>query len=288
MFATAAQESSFTRAASRLGVPRSTVSRRIAQLEQELGVRLFHRTTRRVRLSSAGESLFERVGPSLTSIFDSVEHVAEASPEPAGQLRITAPADLATSLLPPIVASFASSHPAVSVSVSVSNVFVDLVAEGFDCALRISTKNLADSSLVARRVGELKVNVYAAPGYLRERRVRKPADLERCDWVVFGSGAVRLTSGGEAATVAPRGRVETDDMLFAREAALCGAGVGVLPEFLVARDVSAGRLVRVLPRWTARSGLLWLVWPGGTYVPRKTLAFCSHLVTAMDERLGVR
>ncbi len=283
VFVSVAESTSFTRTARKLGLPRSAVSRRISRLEQLLGVRLFHRTTRRVGLSTAGAALFERVGPSIASIDEAVRDLPEQDDAPAGLLRITAPVDLATSVLPEVIAQFAIEHPAVSVDVSVSNEMIDLVAEGIDCALRIATHELRDSSLVARRIGELAISVYASPAYLEGRRpIRSPADLTGHEWVVFRRSApLRITSGKRSVQVDPRGRVETDDMLFAHHAVRRGLGLGALPTYLTDPDVAAGLLVRVLPRWTARSGQLWMVWPGARHVPRKTLAFRDAMVAAV-------
>ena len=280
-FATVAAAGSFTRAAERLAMPRATISRRVAQLERDLGVRLFQRTTRRVSLSTAGDALHRRLVTPLASIDDALRGVPELEAQPAGRLRITAPADVATAILPPIIAAFTRDHPAVSVDVHVTNAFVDLVAGGFDCALRATTRRLSDSSLVARKLGELPVKLYASPSYLTGRRVRS-VDLEKYDWVVVAAQRpLNISRARHHKRIDVRGPIETDDMLFAHQATLQGAGIAALPAFLVARDVAAGRLVNVLPQWRAASGQLWMLWPGGKHLPLKTRAFGSAVAAAL-------
>ncbi len=282
-FAAVADAGGFTRAAKRLDMSRATLSRQIAQLERTLGVRLFHRTTRRVSLSTAGAALHERVTRPLVDIEEAARDLPEAAEQPGGQLRITAPADLATALLPAIIARFVEAHPAISVELSVSNTFVDLVAGGFDCALRISTRRLRDSSLVARRVGNIGVQLFASSSYLNgRRRPRGPASLAGHDWVVAGMHRpLKLTSGRRTIAVKMHGRIETDDMLFTHQAVVHGCGIGVLPRFLAAEDVRAGRLECVLPRWRAKSAQLWMLWPGGRHVPLKTRAFHDAVAASL-------
>lgn len=282
-FVAVAEAGGFTRAAERLQVPRATVSRRVAQLERNLGVRLFQRTTRSVSLSTAGAALHERVAPSLAALTEAFEGLPEVDDRPAGRLRITAPNDLSTALLPPIVSRFVAEFPAVSVELSVTNSLVDLVAGGFDCALRISTRRLTDSSLVAKRIGELPVHLFASKDYLAERaEPRRVTDLAKHACVVVTlQQPLRLENESKRTTVELRGRIETDDMLFAHQAVRQGLGVGALPAFLAAPDVATGRLRRVLPRWRARSGQLWMLWPGGRYVPQKTRRFCDTLEASL-------
>ena len=166
---------------------------------------------------------------------------------------------------------------------SVTNAFVDLVAGGFDCALRASARKLADSSLVARKLGELPLGVFAAPRYLEGApRIRRPADLPKHPWVITGSlRRVRLTRGDREELIEVDGRIETDDMVYAHQAVLQGAGIGALPVYLTRQSVAEGRLKRVLPRWNAAKGKLWMLWPGGRHVPLKTRAFGDAVAAAL-------
>jgi DNA-binding transcriptional LysR family regulator len=286
LFVAVAEQASFSGAARALGLPKSTVSRGVSRLEAELGVRLLHRTTRRVALSNAGAALLERTAPHLTALRAALGDLPDVEDQPAGLLRVSAPVDLGISALPELICRFAARYPSVSIDVRLSNAYVDLVAERFDLALRIGGKRLVDSSLAAKRAGDIALQLYAAPSYVARRGTpRTPADAGEHEWVVFRDGsAIALDGPGGATKVVPRGRLATDDMTFARAAARQGVGIALLPGFLAEPDVAAGALVRVLPRWSATSGTLWLVTPSARQVPRKVAAFRDFLIEALALR----
>ncbi len=285
-FAAVARTSSFSAAARELGLPKSSVSRAIAGLELSMGVRLVHRTTRRVALSTAGVALHERVTPQLSALLRSLGDLPELEEQPSGKLRITATADFAAKVLAELVARFVVRHPAVEVELRLTNAVVDLVAEGFDLAFRMWTRRRRDSSLTSRRVGVVAMQVFAAPSYLARRGTpRSPADLAGHEWVVYGGlGAIELKDGGESALIAPRGRVVCDDMSFVHAATREGAGLGIVPTFLTEADVAAGALVRVLPRWTMRTSDLWIVSPAARHAPRKVTAFRDFVIESLKAR----
>jgi DNA-binding transcriptional LysR family regulator len=290
LFVAVAQTESFSGAARRLGVPKSSVSRGIAALEKSLGLTLLHRTTRRVSLSTAGTALLERVAPLLGELERSVIDLPDLEAQPSGKLRITAPVDFGATVLADVVARFVCRFPAVEVDLAITNQTIDLIADGFDMAVRIASRPLGDSALVARRLGTLSVQLFAAPSYLARRGTpRSPRDLDAHDWVIFrGLRSVKLDGPGGVVTVTPHGRVSVDDAFFTREAVRSGAGIAALPTFLAEADVASGQLTRVVPRWTARSGALWLLWPGSRHLPRKAAAFRDFLVESLAARpLGV-
>jgi DNA-binding transcriptional LysR family regulator len=285
-FIAVAEAGSFTAAASKLGEPKSSVSRAIAALEEELDVRLFHRTTRQVSLSTAGAALLEKIAPLVAELRASLGAVPEREEQPSGLLKVTASNDLGVTLLPVIVARFAARYPLVEVDVRLTNAMVDLVADGVDVALRISARGrLADSTLAARQATTLSAALYAAPSYLARRGApRTPAELDGHDWVVFRHAeAFKLEGGGSQATVRPRGRVAGDDMLFVLRAAREGLGLGFLPTFLTEADVAAGSLVRVLPRWASKAGTLWFVTPSARQQPKKVTAFRHVVLETLGE-----
>lgn len=273
VFSLVAQMRSFTRAARQLGRPRSSVSRQIAELEDSLGVKLFNRTTRHVALSTAGAALHERVAPHLEALRGAVGTLPEREAAPSGTLRLAALADMATTFLPAALESFAARYPAVDLDVRLSPTAVDLVAGGFDAALRVATRGLPDSALVARRLGILDSELFAAPAYLARRgALRSPDDTAAHDWVSYG----------DRPPPAPfprphrRPRVVGDDMLFVAHAIRAGFGIGILPTWLAAADVRAGALVRPLPRVVLRGAVLYFV--HGRSPPRKVIALRDHLV----------
>ncbi|WP_394828711.1 LysR substrate-binding domain-containing protein [Pendulispora albinea] len=286
---------SFSGAASRLGTPRSTVSRAISALETSLGATLFHRTTRHVSSSSAGSALYERIGPQLHKLESSLADVPEREEVPSGTLRITSTVDLGTMVLADAVARFNLRYPGTRVDVHLTGSLVDLVRDGFDLALRINKPSTRrDSSLVAQRVGTVVIGLYAAPGYLARRgSPRAPVDLAEHDWVAYRSGKYfGLSASGELllseaesnSRITPEPRVVCDDMFFMREALRAGAGIGAIPSFLGDPDVASGSLVRLIPRWVEHIGQVYVVHPGRKNLPRKVTAFRDLLVEQLRQR----
>ena len=274
LFLAVAEASSFSVVARQLGLRRSSVSRSIAALERSLGVQLFSRTTRHVALTTAGAALHAKLTPQLAALTESLEALPEQEEQPSGELRLTAPSDIGATVLPEILAGFSARYPSIQLDVRLTNRMVDLVAEGFDLALRISTGQLSGASLVARRLAELEMQVFGSPAYLARagvpRTARETADHQ---WVAMRNSRV-------PSLPTPRGPVQVvaDDILFLRGAVKAGLGLAVLPTFLLQEDLAAGRLQRVLPRLSLASGALYLVHPPSQHVPRKVTAFRDHLL----------
>jgi DNA-binding transcriptional LysR family regulator len=278
LFVTVAQTSSFSGAARRLGLPKSSVSRKIAALEAVVGAQLLHRTTRQVALSTAGAALYERAAPLVASLRDAVGSLPEREQQPSGELRITAPYDLGATFLAELVAQFALRYPTVRADVWLTNRKVDLVAEGFDVAVRAQAGPIKDSSLTMRRLSTVEMQLFAAPGYLARRGTpRSEAEAAAHDLVSFR--ALRGSDG-----LGARNRIVCDDFLFLREAVRAGAGLGLMPTFLAAADVAAGELVRVLPRYSQRGGTFVLLYPATRHVPRKVTAFRDFLLESLTVR----
>ncbi len=286
VFAAVGDTLGISSAAKRLGVPKSTVSRALSRLESELRVELVHRTTRKVSLSSAGAVLHARVSPLLSSLEQSVHALPEREAVPSGRLRVTLPVDFAATVMAEILVRFMARYPEVQVEAHLSNAFVDIVAEGIDVAVRISQGRLRDSSLVASPIGSVRMQLFASPQYLALRGVpRSPDDLDQHEWVVSrAQRKIKLTSAGATRPVVPRGRLDCDDMFFARESARAGAGIALLPEFLAEPDRANGSLVCVLPRWTVQRGRVWLVHPSARNLPAKVTAFRSFVAEALKKR----
>jgi DNA-binding transcriptional LysR family regulator len=287
-FVHVADGASFTAAAKRLGVPTSTVSREIARLEETLGTRLLHRTTRKVALTSAGAKLYERVLPHVAALRDAAREVPEQSGHPGGPLRITVPNDLGTSYFADVVAGFLALHPQVQLDVRLTARQVDVVAEGIDLALR--TGKIQDATLVARRVGTLDAYLFAAPSYVaRHGRPTSPLDLLDHACLVFrmpdGRPRPWTLAGPEGRSdVSPEPHVFADDFAFLRGTAVAGAGVALLPGFIAAADVVTGRLERLLPRHEGPITPLYAAYPSGRHLPRKVIAFRDFLVQTLRAR----
>src|SRR5687767_2111084 len=273
LFVAVAESASFSAAAKKLGLPKSSVSRGVAALEAGLGTQLLHRTTRHVSLSTAGSALYERVAPLLAQIREAIGSLPEREEQPSGELRITAPNDVGAAFLADLIARFTARHPAVTVDARLTNRNVDLVAEGFDLALRAAAKPLKDSSLVGRKVAAIELHYFASPTYLARRGT--PRTIEEAidhDWVAFR---------GLREIEAVQKKIIADDFFFVLEAVRSGAGVGLLPSFLGQAHLSSGALVRVLPRVSHPGGHLVLLYPKSRHVPRKVIAFRDFLLETL-------
>jgi DNA-binding transcriptional LysR family regulator len=288
IFVRVVDEQGFTAAAKTLRLPKSSVSRSVALLEEALGARLLHRTTRSVKLTEAGTAFYEQASRGLAGVAEAAAVVADLQSVVRGTIRITAPVDVGAWMLEPVIARFVRRHPAVHFDVVLTGRVVDLVEEGFDLALRAG--QLRDGALIARKIGQVESSLHASPRYLE--RAGTPAttgDLRKHRCVLFrpgGSSAgwkLQGPSGEEVVDV--KGPVTVDELSFARRAVLAGVGIGILPSFLCARDVESGRLVRVLPSHLAPGPPLHLVYPSARYLPHRVGVFRDFLVEALGRRL---
>jgi DNA-binding transcriptional LysR family regulator len=284
-FVRVVHDGSFTAAARALGLPKSSVSRSVAQLEQDLGIRLLHRTTRKLHLTDAGAAFYDRVARALSDIDDATIAASDMQAELRGTVRVTAPVDLGVAILGSVVARFVRKHPNIVIDLALTGRVVDMVAEGFDLAVRVGP--LRDSSLIARRIGDLGTSLYASPAYVERRGMPTTLeDLVDHDCVLFrpvlGKNTWRLHGPrGEQREVTVTGAIAVDDMSFVRKALLGGAGVALLPDFLVGRDVQAGKLVRVLGEWTTEGGILHVAYPSARFVPQRVIVFREFLLRAL-------
>ncbi|MBS0478379.1 MAG: LysR family transcriptional regulator [Proteobacteria bacterium] len=264
IFATVAEHRSFSGAATALGVSKATVSKAVTRLEASLGAALFHRTSRRLTLTDSGRTLAEHAQRILAEGHAAEETAHDAANAPAGMIRIAAPMTFGIAYVAPAVADFMAAHPAVHIDLRLSDAKVDIIAEGFDIALRIA--DLPDSSLRARRLASVETRVVAAPTYLDRRgRPRHPLDLGEYD--IFAYANVPSTTwmfrgpDGEEAAVRPNGRFTTDSGDAMLPLLLKGLGIARLPDFIVDSEIAAGRLEEILTGWTGPATALHLVTP---------------------------
>jgi DNA-binding transcriptional LysR family regulator len=286
IFARVAEAGSFSRAAERMGLPKSTVSRRIALLEERLGERLMLRTTRRLTLTEFGNQLLEHARQVAAEV-DAVKALREhRQARPSGRLRVSMPSDFANLLLTDMLAAFVAMHPGVSLELDLSPRRVDLLGENFDIAVRMGALP-DDTLLAARRIAVFPSGLYAAPSYLAERGdPDSPDDLAQHD-------ALRLLQGnGEAASWTlirdkqrwegvPPGRATANSPELLIRLAVAGVGIAAVPDYFAAPSVRQGELRRVLPEWCLPSHTAWAVFPGRRLMPAKTRAFIDMLETAM-------
>jgi DNA-binding transcriptional LysR family regulator len=276
---------SFSAAARRLAVPKSTVSRRIARLEKDLGVRLLQRTTRKLGLTDAGELYYQYCSRALSQLDEGQRLLSHMQQAPSGTLRLTAPPDLAQPLVGQLVAEFGRRFPEVHVVAEMTTRVVDLVAEGFDLAIRAGT--LSDSSLVARRLATFGIYLWASPEYLANARpLKQPSDLRRHRCLLLGSERTRATwtlqgpSGIVAVDV--EGELASNDVTLLRRAAVAGRGVARLPTITCFEEEGARRLVRVLPEFQCGEAGVYAVFPSGAHLSPKVRAFVELAVEVMS------
>lgn len=291
IFAHVADLGSFSRAADKVGLPKSTVSRRLAALEQQLGERLLLRTTRRQTLTEFGALLLEHA----RQVVAEVEAVAALRDRrqavPSGRLRVSMPSDLASLMLADHLAAFAATYPEVSLELDLSARRVDLLSEGFDLAVRMGDLP-SDSLLAARRLKVLSVGLYAAPGYLSEHgHPQVPRDLaaHQCVRLLGRQGDPAswvLTQGDERWEGVPPGRLAANSPETLLRLARAGAGIAAVPDVFATADVQRGSLVRVMAAWAMPAQAASAVFPERKLMPPKTRVFIDMLTTAFDVKLA--
>lgn len=287
IFAQVAELGSFSRAAQRLGLPKSTVSRRLAGLEQRVGERLLLRTTRRQTLTEFGLQLLEharQVAAEVAAVAALSEHRQAA---PSGRLRVSMPSDVAHLLLADTLAAFVALHPGITLELDLSPRRVDLLGEGYDVAVRMGALP-DDGLLAARRLGTLSMGLYAAAGYLAEHgEPATPDDLAHHQAIPLlgGHGEPQpwtLCRGEARWQGVPPGRVTANSPEFLLRMARAGAGIAGVPDAFAQPDVRSGLLRRVLPDWSLPGAVTSVVFPGRKLMPTKTRAFIDMLQAALQ------
>lgn len=283
VFVEVAATGSLAAAARRLGVPKSTVGRAVARIEHDFGVALVRRMARGPSLTEAGQRVAAIAAPHVGALRDLSAAIESRSEEVYGTLRVTAPADVGTLVLGPLVAAFVAQHPRVHVELDLSMRVVDLVREGFDAAIRIARRRLPSSSLVAQRLARLDLGLYAGATYAARRALpKKPEDLPEHEHALFdgrrGRSTLWLESPKSSARVTVRGRTSANDFFFLREAIAAGVGIGPLPRFVARSELAAGRLVRVLPDFSLAGSTAYFVHPPMRPIEPKLRAFRAFVL----------
>lgn len=285
LYAKVADAKSFTRAAASLGIPKQTLSRRVAELERALGVRLLHRTTRRLHLSDAGAAYAERCAEIVRLADEANRAVTEADEVPRGPLRVTADPVFGEAFLHDLVLDYAKAWPEVRIEVALTRRRVDLLEEGFDVAFRIG--RVDDPGLSCWNLGPARIRYCASPKYVARRGApRRPEDLSKHECIVIadpGSPARWPFAGPKGLRLLPvSGRLVVSSLALAKNAALAGLGVALFPEFACEGDLRRKRLVGVLGRDAVDVGAVWLVHAGRRFLPARVRAF----VDLARERFG--
>lgn len=286
VFTKVAETKSFTGAADALGLPKSTVSRKLAQLEERLGVRLVQRTTRKLALTEIGEAYYERCAAIVSDVQAAEQLVTDMQATPRGRLRVTASVDFSSRFLGAIIADFLHQHPDINIELEATDRIVDLIEEGFDLAVRFG--QMPESTLIARKLTTLQLMLCASPDYLARRGT--PAaieDLDEHDHVLFTPSSrnqnwTLVGPNGQTAEFGRPARLASNNLATVVDAARSGAGITLISEFMVTNEVKAGTLVPVLPEWKTRQAEAHAVYPARQNVPPRLTLFLDHLTKALN------
>jgi DNA-binding transcriptional LysR family regulator len=283
IFAAVVREGSFTRAADKLELSTSQVSKCVNRLERNLGARLLHRTTRRLRLTEAGSALYENSSSALAAIDDAKLAVSKLQGAPRGKLKVSSSTAFGTMQLPRIIRDLSAQYPELEIELLLEDRHVDLVKEGIDVAIRI-TGEAPDSGLVYRRLGPNRQVICASPDYIGRRGLpRTPDDLATHDCIAHSARATpriwHLTGpdGGQI-SVPINGRPTINSALAVRQAALEGLGIIELNSYLVGDDITAGRLVRLLPQYQPKELNFYAVYAERRFLAPKIRVFVDAML----------
>lgn len=291
-FLRVAESESFAAAATRMNVTRSAIAKAIARLEARLGVRLFHRTTRKQALTDEGIRYYEHCSAAMAALDDVEMSLRDQRRPMAGRLRVSAPVLFGRHCVAPVLRALTRRHPGLEVHAEFSDRVVDLVAEGFDLAVRIGP--LVDStSLVARRVGGQRMSIFGAPSYLSTRGQPSSAgELRSHTAIMYGRASEVMPwrvkdIDGSTCEVIPRSRERYDDLQVIADSAVDGGGLAWLPSWLAAPYVASRRLSLVLDSDRVLDTEIHAVWPRARYMPRRMRLLIEELVQAIPAADGV-
>ena len=284
IFVRVAERRSFVRAAADLGITQSGVSNAISRLEDQLGVRLLARTTRRVSLTDDGAAFFERCRQSLAELEEAELVLKETRLKPTGRLRIDMPVSFGRLKVVPLLGPFQAQYPDLKLVISFTDRYVDLVEEGIDVSVRFGV--LQDSSLMARRLTQTQFRVVGAPGYLAKHgRPRTPDDLAGHNCLAFTLRDTRLARDwrfardGMESTLAPQGNMSFSDGAALCDAACAGYGLAQIHGYYIDNAVTAGKLEPVLEKFRPAIDPIWLVYPQTRHLSPKVRAFIDFMTS---------
>ena len=289
-FAKVVEAGGFAAAGRLLGIPKSRLSRRVAELEERLGARLLQRTTRQLKLTAVGERYLRHCQAMLLEAEMADEAVASMSSEPRGPLRVSCPVGLAHEFMPEVISAFLRAYPQVQLEMILLNRRVDLITEGIDVAMRVRELGDEDPLLVTRRLRQARTVMVASPEFAREWPISTPNDLKQVP-VLGALEADRmvhlrmLDQQGKPCDLVLQARLGIDDFIVRKACTLSGMGFTVLPMMYCEQELHTGQLVQLLPKWSLPDGWLHAVYPHRRGVMPAVRAWIEHLVESF-ERCG--
>jgi len=288
IFARVAELRSFTRAATELNLSKPTVSKAVSRIEAKLGTRLFNRTSRRLALTDAGQHLAIRAAAMLAQGETAEAEALSQSSSPRGLVRLAAPMSFGILHVAPLLPEFFKTYPEVSIDLRLSDAQMDLIAEGFDAAIRIAS--LPDSSLLVRKLCSMPVYLLAAPAYVKKHgRPKHPKDLAAHRGIGYAAQRGQETwrfrkKTGESVVARPEGQLRVNNGDAMLPSLIAGLGIGVLPEFIARDALAAKQLEIILPEWSLpQSGVYWVTPPGGPK-PKRVEVLAKYIAATMGGR----
>ncbi len=289
-FTLVVDKGSFTQASQSIGITKSRISRRIAQLEEQLGVRLLHRSTRKLMLTDIGQVFYQHCKAMVSEAQAAQEAAEQVQLKPRGRIRVTCPALFAQSPLAPLITDFMKRYPEVQISLAATDRQVDLIAEGYDVAIRFQAAQLEDSSLVVRSLGESSSYLVASPELLNKYAYPQiPQDLatmnslgKTCNDGLYSWHLHR--PNGSKCTIAYHPILESNEWRVLKQAALAGIGIVALPSEECREEIQQGQLIKLLPDWSLPGAKLYIVFPSRRGLVPAVHYFidfiATHLLTA--------
>lgn len=283
IFVQVVEVESFSRAAEELNLSKSQVSKQISRLEDRLGARLLHRTTRRMSLTDVGRVFYQRCVQILADLEEAELSIGKLQSEPRGTLRISVPMSFGVMYLAPALSDFMAAYPDLQVDLNFNDRQIDIVDEGYDMAIRIGA--LADSSLIARKLAPIRLFLCGSPDYLDQHGwPQHPRDLKSHNCLryrYFSTGSMwSFYSGQGKESVKVEGSLQTNNGDALREAALRDLGLCILPDFLVSEDFRTNRLFQVLDDWTVGEAFyIWALYPHNRHLSVKVRLFVDFLIS---------
>ena len=280
-FVVVADAGGVSAAARRLGLAKSIVSRRLFRIEAELGIQLLARTTRGAALTEAGETFRDHAARAVAEMETAKEAILPDG-DLQGRLRIAMPLTFGPTHFAPVLTELALRHPRLHIHTSFSDRFVDLIAEGYDCAIRAGY--LPDSNMIAKRVGPLYGRLLASPAYIDQHGAPEtPADVPRHKAVMQGTEAWQFVDGGKIVSVQPQGSFKADNATALAAAAAAGLGIGWLPDCITYDFVESGRLVPIMTAYPPPEAAIYVVRPPGRHPARKVRILTEMLADHLKQ-----
>jgi DNA-binding transcriptional LysR family regulator len=289
VFIKVVQTGSFSQAAKQLGMPNSTVSFKVSSLEKRLAMTLIQRTTRKLNITPAGQAYFKRCVQGLAEIQAAEKEMASIQGEPQGLLRMTAPIELGSSVLPDLISDYTKKYPKVSVELILAGRHIDLLAENVDLAIRAG--DLKDSSLIAKKIGSVYFAPLASPKYLKAKGTpTHPRELKQhqcLQFTLLGQNEWKLVGPKGSLNIALTPKVAVDDLAMLKLLTLKADGIALLPTHLCYGDVQSGKLVRILPEWRTALTPVHFVYPAQKYVSPKLSSFIEMATESLKKNFQI-